>query len=78
MKSKLLKVVNPILFIIMFIQAVSGLGQRYATSQDLFVFFRRLHGPNGMLLIILVIIHIYLNWGWIKLNVFKARPKKKQ
>lgn len=75
MKSKLLKVVNPILFILMLFQVISGLGQRYA-GQDLFVLFRRVHVPNGVLLVIFWIVHLYLNWGWIKMNFFKQRPKQ--
>jgi thiosulfate reductase cytochrome b subunit len=75
MKGNVLKVVNPILFIIVLIQILSGLGQRYA-GQDAFVFFRRIHLPNGILLVLFFTIHLYLNWGWIKMNFFKPRPEK--
>lgn len=75
MKGKLLKVVNPILFILIVIQIISGLGQYYA-RQDVFIFLRRIHLPNGILFVIFFIIHLYLNWGWIKINFFKPRSKK--
>ena len=58
-KQKLLKIVNPILFLIMLIQVVSGFGQRYADI-DLYVLFNRIHYPNGILLLIFLIIHLYL------------------
>jgi len=75
MKSKWLKIVNPILFILMLIQAVTGIGQRYA-GQNAFVLFRRIHFPNGALLVMFFVIHLYLNWGWIKMNFFKPKRKK--
>ena len=72
MKQKILKIVNPILFLLMLIQAVSGFGQRYADG-DLYIFFNRIHYPNGVLLVIFLIIHLYLNWGWIRVNLFKKK-----
>ena len=75
MKAKLLKVVNPILFVLMIAQATSGLGQRYA-NQDTFIFLRQVHLHNGILLLVVLVIHLYLNWGWIKINFFKPRSKK--
>jgi uncharacterized integral membrane protein len=74
MQQNLLKIVNPILFLLVLIQAVSGLGQRYA-SVDMYVLFSRIHVPNGILLLIFFIIHLYLNRGWIKINFFKRRRK---
>lgn len=77
MKGKLLKIVNPILFLIMLIQITSGLGQRFA-GQDIFIFFRRVHVYNSRLVILLFIIHLYLNWAWIKgwivSNFVRSRP----
>jgi hypothetical protein len=64
-KGKLLKIINPILFLIMLVQITSGLTQRYA-SQDVFVFLRRVHLFNSRLVILFWIIHLYLNWAWIK------------
>jgi cytochrome b subunit of formate dehydrogenase len=76
-KGKLLKFINPILFLVMLIQLTSGLGQRYA-SQDIFIFFRRVHVFNSRLVILFFIIHLYLNWAWIKgwimTNLVRSRP----
>ncbi|MGB3341734.1 MAG: DUF4405 domain-containing protein [bacterium] len=74
MKNKFLKIVNPILFLLMLIQAITGIGQRYG-GQDAFRFFRRIHYPNGILLVMFFLIHLYLNWGWVKMNFFKPKHK---
>ena len=78
-KGKLLKVVNPILFVSMLVQITSGLGQRYA-GQEVFIVLRRIHVFNSRLLIFLFITHLYLNWawikGWIKTSLLQSRPKK--
>jgi hypothetical protein len=78
MKGKFLKVINPVFFIIMAIQIVSGLAQRYA-SQDAFIFFRRVHILNSWLVVLVFVIHLYLNWawikGWIKTSLLRSRAK---
>ena len=70
-KAKLLKIVNPILFVIFAIQTLTALGMffdlNYPNTQLLF----DVHKYNGLLLIILIVFHIFLNWNWIKANVFK-------
>ena len=76
-KGKLLKVINPILFIIMLVQIISGLSQRYA-GQDVFILLRRVHVFNSRLVILFFIFHLYLNWAWIKgwimTNLVRSRP----
>ncbi|MFA4982195.1 MAG: DUF4405 domain-containing protein [Candidatus Omnitrophota bacterium] len=32
-----------------------------------------LHEYNGLLMAALVVIHVTLNWGWIKANILKKR-----
>jgi hypothetical protein len=76
-QGKLLKIVNPIWFMIMLVQLTSGLGQGYA-GQDLFIVFRRIHIINSRLVILFFIIHLYLNWAWIKgwimTHLVRSRP----
>ena len=74
-RGKSLKVINPIFFLSMLVQITSGLGQRYA-GPEIFIFFRRLHMLNSTLLIILFVIHLYLNWSWIKTTFLQSRQKK--
>jgi hypothetical protein len=72
MKSTFLRIVNPILFLLVLVQVITGLGQRYA-GQDIFILFRRIHYPNGILLIIFFIVHLFLNWSWIKVSYFRKK-----
>ena len=32
-----------------------------------------IHVYNGLLMLCLALIHLWLNWGWIKANYFKAK-----
>ncbi len=29
------------------------------------------HRINGALLVVLIVVHVVLNWGWIRANIFK-------
>jgi len=68
-KTKLLKMVNPVLFISAVIQIItsilifSGLLRSKEVAE--------LHEYNGIVFIVLVLIHIYLNWGWVKSQILK-------
>lgn len=71
-KPSMLKFVNPILAILFITQAVSGL----AHSQLSHDAFEAVHGFGGKVFIALVIVHIWLNFGWIKNTLFKPILKK--
>ncbi len=68
---KLLKIVNPILAILFFGQAFSGI------FHDIIPYgiFAKAHGSVGYLLAAAAIAHIVLNWSWIKVNFLKSRSK---
>jgi len=36
-------------------------------------FFEAVHEVNGFIILVLIILHVILNWPWIKKNVFKLR-----
>jgi uncharacterized membrane protein YhdT len=36
-----------------------------------------LHTWFGTAFFLLGLLHIYLNWSWIKLNILKIKPKKR-
>ncbi|MCX8011831.1 MAG: hypothetical protein N3A64_01565 [Desulfobacterota bacterium] len=63
-KITALKITNLILFILIIIQAITGLGHNFLGEK----LFEIIHPTGGALLIILVIVHIAFNWGWIKSN----------
>ena len=73
-KNKLLKVVNPVLAVSFIMEAVTGImmaaGKGSKTTFEI-------HKHNGVLLIILVAAHLYLNWDWIKASFFRKTAKVK-
>jgi len=66
-KVKALKVVNIILFIAILWVATTGIGHDFIDHE----LFEKIHPAGGGLLILMVIIHVILNWGWIKASYFK-------
>lgn len=66
-RTKLLKIINPILFILILSQGTTGLGHEYIPGE----LFEVIHFNGGRLIILFVIIHLALNWGWVKSNYFK-------
>lgn len=69
-KNQWLKFVNPVLFFVFVVQAVTGL---VIFSQwnipPLGVIFE-IHKYNGLMMIVLAMIHLTLNWNWVKANFF--------
>jgi len=59
-----LKITNFILFILSIWQATTGLAHPLIEDE----LFEILHPSVGVLLIITGIVHIVLNWGWMKSN----------
>lgn len=68
-KQKLLKIVNPLLSVSFVIQVVSIVLYKFEVDTTM------IHEVNGYVFIALVVCHIYLNWGWIKANIFKSLKK---
>jgi hypothetical protein len=67
MKSKWLKILNPILGLSFVFQISVGFSGDFIPIRN----FERLHETGAIILLICVIAHIYLNWQWIKVNYFK-------
>ena len=73
-KARLLKAVNPILFISLVIQALTGVIMAlhlFISNPKLFETITELHEHNGFVFVILAATHIYLNWNWMKAQFFK-------
>ena len=68
-KSTLLKIVNPILAGVFLYQVVTGLTHEIIPES----IFETVHVAGAFTLIFFVIIHLILNWNWVKLNFFKKR-----
>ena len=71
-RAFLLKVVNVLLFLSILWQAGTGFGHRYIPYH----IYVKFHFTGGILLVILVLIHVWLNWSWIKNTLFKSPVKK--
>lgn len=70
-KVKLLRIVNPILFISFMVQAATASVMVLHIRVPHLRSIMELHEYNGILMVILVAIHVTLNWGWIRANFFK-------
>ena len=69
-KQTLLKIINPLLGLLVLNQAVTGMLHDVMPYE----LFELLH-KGGWLMLIIAAIHCYLNWGWVKANLFPARKK---
>ena len=66
-KQKLLKILNPILLVLMINQLASGfLG--HSMSHEA---FEMLHKNGGKILAAAVLLHLILNWNWVKATYLK-------
>lgn len=61
-RQKLLKIVNPLLAVSFLCQAGSGLFHKALSHEA----FEILHENGGYVLVVLALIHIALNWPWIR------------
>ncbi len=77
MNNKILRILNPILFICFLVTAIGmllyKLPGRYQYSEEMV----NLHTWFGTAFFVLAILHLYLNWAWIRMNIFKRKPKSK-
>jgi hypothetical protein len=73
MKQKALKIINPLLMISLFIQIIA-VGLLFAEvgedTQLGFTIFLA-HKFNGIALVLIGLIHLILNWNWVK-SMFKG------
>ena len=70
-KMGLLKVVNPALFVSAVLQIFTSLCLFFRLLENYDRVLVKVHVYNGLVFITLVAIHIYLNWGWFKAQLFK-------
>jgi hypothetical protein len=62
---------NPVLAVLLLNQAVTGV-LHDVMSKDAYEFF---HEGGGILLVIGVLLHVLLNWSWVKANFKRKAPK---
>ena len=66
-KSVQLKVLNVLLGLLIVSQGLSGLFRDSLPEET----FEHIHVPGGLLIMAGVILHVVLNWGWVKANFWK-------
>ena len=71
-KQTALKIVNPLLGLFIINQALTGTFHLYLSNRV----FRFLHEWSGLALFVLSILHVVLNWGWIKAQFLQQRPSR--
>ncbi len=64
-KQKLLFATNILLFLLILNQLTTVLIKDFVDPE-----FFEIHEIGGFLLIALVLVHLVLNWGWVRSNVF--------
>ena len=64
-KNTLLKIVNPILALALLYQVATGLLHGIIPRGS----FESVHVTGGMVLIVCAVIHLLLNWNWVKANL---------
>jgi len=67
-----LKRLNPILFLVFVIQAVTGVAYFLVSGEVL----EEIHLFGGFLMIVIAAIHVFLNWTWIRSTYFKKKDTK--
>jgi len=68
-KFQALKIVNPLVAMVFMVLAGSGIFHEFIPYE----IYRIIHPSAGYLFVILIAVHLYLNWGWIKTTIFKRR-----
>ena len=71
MKNNLLKIINPLLAVLLLNQVAAAM-LHGVISKDAFEF---LHEGGGVVLTIVAVIHVFLNWNWVKANLLPKKPK---
>lgn len=69
-KSTFLKIVNFFVLVLFIVQAGTGMGHSVLPDS---VF--EIHGYTGFIFVFFIVLHIILNWTWIRSNFFKGKKK---
>lgn len=67
-KQAVLRIINPIMFLLVLYQGVTGFFRL-----NMYDHFKAVHPLAGGLLILLVVVHLSLNWPWVKSQYLKKR-----
>jgi uncharacterized membrane protein YraQ (UPF0718 family) len=67
MKNSILKIINPVLGVLLINQILVGLLHGVLPHEV----FEVMHEGGGIVFAIMAVLHVTLNWSWIKANFFR-------
>ncbi len=67
-KNNILKIINPIIALLLLCQVGTALFRGVLGHEA----FEEIHETGGILLALGVLLHLILNWKWVKANYFKG------
>jgi len=70
-RTTVMKILAPILAVLLLNQVATAL-LRFDISKEVFVF---VHKSGGVLLAVVALLHLAVNWNWVKTNFFRNKPK---
>lgn len=73
MKQSILKFLNPILLIFFIVTVVAMALYRLTGGSET---FGEIHEFAGIMFIIVGILHLFYNWGWVRTNFLKKKKKR--
>ncbi|MBI4775681.1 MAG: DUF4405 domain-containing protein [Deltaproteobacteria bacterium] len=66
-KQSILRKVNAIMAVVLLLQPLSG----FLLAGTDWEFFEGMHVIGGITLLAFAAIHLWLNWGWVRMNFLK-------
>lgn len=72
-RNTMLKIINPILGVLLVNQILSGFLYDVLPHEA----FEIMHEDGGIAFTIVAVLHLILNWNWVKKTFFKSRSKAK-
>ena len=70
-RNSVLKVLNPILAILFLNQILTGILHDVIPKNA----YEFLHEGGGTFFAVAAVLHVILNWNWVKANFYKKKPK---
>jgi len=72
-RNTMLKILNPILGVLLVNQILTGMFNEILSRES----FEIVHEGGGIVFTVVAILHVILNWNWVKAMFFKSTPADK-